>query len=101
MTLIRASGQNGRTFSTHSPDVELRLPDGSRLQALGPEITGGRTHVTIRRHRYLDIDLPRLVQLGTVSEQVADLLAAAVRGRLNVMVAGEQASGKTRPCCAP
>ncbi|MCQ4214255.1 CpaF family protein [Streptomyces longispororuber] len=93
--LIRASGQNGRTFSTHSPDVELRLPDGSRLQALGPEITGGRTHVTIRRHRHLDIDLARLVALGTLSLEAADLLAAAVHGRLNVMVAGEQASGKT------
>ncbi|WP_443265308.1 CpaF family protein [Streptomyces sp. SDT5-1] len=93
--LIRASGQNGRTFSTHSPDVELRLPDGSRLQALGPEITGGRTHVTIRRHRYLDIDLGKLVKLGTVPEEAGDLLAAAVRGRLNIMVAGEQASGKT------
>lgn len=93
--LIRASGQNGRTFSTHSPDVELRLPDGSRLQALGPEITGGHTHVTIRRHRHLDITLPDLIKLGTLSEEAADLLAAAVRGKLNVMVAGEQASGKT------
>ncbi|MFF1400689.1 CpaF family protein [Streptomyces sp. NPDC058287] len=93
--LIRASGQGGRTFSTYSPDVELRLPDGSRLQALGPDITGGSTHVTIRRHRYLDVDLGKLVGLGMLGEDAADLLAAAVRGRFNVMVAGEQASGKT------
>ncbi|MFI0242575.1 CpaF family protein [Streptomyces sp. NPDC016845] len=93
--LIRASGQNGRTFSTHSPDVELRLPDGSRLQALGPEITGGATHVTIRRHRYRSISMRDLIDLGTLSEEAADLLAAAVRARLNIMVAGEQSSGKT------
>ncbi|MEB3959171.1 CpaF/VirB11 family protein [Streptomyces kunmingensis] len=93
--LIRASGQNGRTFSTHSPDVELRLPDGSRLQALGPEITGGHTHVTIRRHRYRSISIRHLIELGTLSEQAADLLASAVRARFNIMVAGEQSSGKT------
>nr|WP_237551320.1 CpaF/VirB11 family protein [Streptomyces sp. SID8367] len=93
--LIRASGQNGRTFSTHSPDVELRLPDGSRLQALGPEITGGSTHVTIRRHRYRTIGMRELIDLGTLSTQAADLLTAAVRARLNIMVAGEQSSGKT------
>ncbi|MFI7008855.1 CpaF family protein [Streptomyces sp. NPDC050145] len=93
--LIRASGQNGRTFSTHSPSVELRLPDGSRLQALGPEITGGTTHVTIRRHRHLKISMRELVEMGTVGEEAADLLMAAVRGRFNIMVAGEQAAGKT------
>jgi Flp pilus assembly CpaF family ATPase len=93
--LIRASGQNGRTFSTHSPDVELRLPDGSRLQALGPEITGGTTHVTIRRHRHLKISMQQLVSMGTVNEDAADLLMAAVRGRFNIMVAGEQSAGKT------
>ncbi|WP_338704314.1 CpaF/VirB11 family protein (plasmid) [Streptomyces sp. Q6] len=92
--LISASGHN-RQFSTHSPQVELEMRDGSRLQAMGPEITDGRTHVTIRRHRYLDASLPKLVQLGTVTQEAADVLAAAVRGRFNVMVSGEAAAGKT------
>nr|WP_239091974.1 CpaF/VirB11 family protein [Streptomyces sp. SID14478] len=92
--LISTSGHN-RQFSTHSPQVELEMRDGERLQALGPEITDGRTHVTIRRHRYLDASLPRLVALGTVSQEAADVLAAAVRARLNIMVSGEAAAGKT------
>ncbi|MGW2232350.1 CpaF family protein, partial [Streptomyces formicae] len=93
--LIRASGQSGRTFSTHRPDVELQLPDGARLQALGPEVTGGTTHVTIRRHRILRADLQQMVALGALSETLAEFLQACVRARRNIMVAGETTSGKT------
>ncbi|MEY9997744.1 pilus assembly protein CpaF [Streptomyces sp. V4I8] len=93
--LIRNSGQSGRTFSTASPDVALRLPDGSRLQALHPEITGDRTFITIRRHRLQDASLDDLVKRGTMDATVAALLGACVRARRNIMVVGEQSSGKT------
>ncbi|MFC7308960.1 CpaF family protein [Streptomyces monticola] len=93
--LIRNSGQGGRTFSTYSPDVALRLPDGSRLQALGPQITGEHTFVTIRRHRIKDANLDDMVKLGTLDATSRDFLAAMVRARRNVLVAGEQSSGKT------
>lgn len=93
--LIRNSGQSGRTFSTASPDVALRLPDGSRLQALHPEITGDRTFVTIRRHRLQDATLQDLVQRGATDATIASLLGACVRARRNIMVVGEQSSGKT------
>lgn len=93
--LVRNSGLSGRTFSTASPDVALRLPDGSRLQALGPEITGERTFVTIRRHRLQDSSLEDLVELGTLDSTVASLLTACVHARRNIMIVGEQSSGKT------
>ncbi|MEV6048666.1 CpaF family protein [Streptomyces xanthochromogenes] len=93
--LIRASGQSGRTFSTFSPEVELRLKDGSRVQALGPQVTGEFTHVTIRRHRIQHADLATMVRLGALDEQMADFLRACVRARRNIMFAGEQSSGKT------
>ncbi|WP_457541737.1 CpaF family protein [Streptomyces filamentosus] len=93
--LIRTSGQSGRTFSTASPDVALRLPDGSRLQALHPEITGERTFVTIRRHRLQNATLDDLVTAGAMDTTIAGLLRACVRARRNVIVVGEQSSGKT------
>ncbi|GAA2418126.1 CpaF/VirB11 family protein [Streptomyces mauvecolor] len=93
--LIRASGQSGRTFSTFSPEVELRLKDGSRVQALGPEVTGEFTHVAIRRHRLKDADLAQMVSLGALDEQMADFLRACIRARRNIIFAGEQSSGKT------
>ncbi|MFF3982306.1 CpaF family protein [Streptomyces sp. NPDC055808] len=93
--LIRASGQSGRTFSTFSPDVELRLKDGSRVQALGPQVTGEFTHITIRRHRIQHADLDMMVRLGALDEHMADFLRACVRARRNIMFAGEQSAGKT------
>ncbi|MGW9643072.1 CpaF family protein [Streptomyces albidoflavus] len=93
--LIRTSGQGGRTFSTAAPEVALRLRDGSRLQAIGPEITGGSTYVTIRRHRLLDSNLADLVRRGMLDQGLADLLAAAVRARRNLIIVGEQSAGKS------
>ncbi|MFB7512886.1 CpaF family protein [Streptomyces sp. NPDC056144] len=93
--LIRNSGQSGRTFSTASPDVAIRLPDGSRLQALHPEITGEHTFVTIRRHRLQNATLDDLVSGGAMDTTIAGLLRACVRARRNVIVVGEQSSGKT------
>lgn len=92
--LARNSGQGERTLSTGSPMVALRLADGSRLQALC-EVTGERTYVTIRRHRIKDADLAQMERLGTVTPAVREFLSACVRAERNVMVVGEQNSGKT------
>ena len=93
--LIRNSGQSGRTFSTASPDAAIRLPDGSRLQALHPEITGEGTFVTIRRHGLQHATLEDLVQAGTMDTTIAALLRACVKARRNVIVVGEPSSGTT------
>jgi len=86
-------GISERRFDTAHPDLDLRLPDGSRLSALMS--VSSRPLVSIRRHRYLDLALEDLVRLGTVDNAVADLLAAAVRARKNIVIAGAMNSGKT------
>jgi Flp pilus assembly CpaF family ATPase len=92
--LARTSGQGERTFSTGSPLLALRLADGSRLQAM-TEVTGERTYVTIRRHRVQHADLTEMARLGAVSAALQDFLAASVRAERNMMIVGEQNSGKT------
>ncbi|MFF4282883.1 CpaF family protein [Streptomyces kronopolitis] len=92
--LARHSGQSERTLSTADPFLALRLADGSRLQAM-TGVTGERTYVTIRRHRLKGTDLAGLVQLGTIDGRLQQFLSAAVRAERNIMVAGEQAAGKT------
>ncbi len=82
-----------RRFDIGHPELDLRLPDGSRLSALMAVVR--RPVVSIRRHRYLDLTLTDLVRLGTVHPQVAELLAAAVRARKNIVVAGAMNAGKT------
>ncbi|MEU8893703.1 ATPase, T2SS/T4P/T4SS family [Streptomyces sp. NPDC048442] len=93
--LARTSGQSERTLSTANPMLALRLADGSRLQALSDEITGERTFVTIRRHRVQNAVLKDLIGYGTLDDTLAAFLAACVRGQRNMMIVGEQGSGKT------
>ncbi|MGP4001706.1 CpaF family protein [Streptomyces sp. 8N706] len=91
--LARNAGQSERTISTASPMLALRLPDGSRLQAITS--VSPKTYVTIRRHRVWEVDLAGLVKLGTIDTTLAAFLSACVRAQKNVMIAGEQAVGKT------
>ena len=91
-----AAGRFGlaeRRFDLARPEVDLRLPDGSRLSAL--MAVSARPSVSIRRHRYGALTLSDLVELGTLTEGLASMLAAAVRARKNIVVSGAMNSGKT------
>jgi Flp pilus assembly CpaF family ATPase len=91
-----AAGRFGlaeRRFDLARPEVDLRLPDGSRLSAL--MAVTARPSVSIRRHRYAALSLADLVELGTLTGEVASMLAAAVRARKNIVVSGAMNSGKT------
>ncbi len=86
-------GQNERAVTSAWPFLNLRLPDGSRLAAQW-SVTP-HPQVTIRRHRFTDITLAQLVDMGTVSESLAAFLTAAVLGRRSILVAGSPTVGKT------
>jgi Flp pilus assembly CpaF family ATPase len=86
-------GLSERRFDTAHPELDLRLPDGSRLSALMSVVS--RPAISIRRHRYVDLSLTELETLGTVDEFLHSLLAAAVRARKNIVVGGAMNSGKT------
>ncbi|MDA8267618.1 MAG: ATPase, T2SS/T4P/T4SS family [Actinomycetota bacterium] len=86
-------GMSERRFDVAQPELDLRLPDGSRLSAL-MSVTR-RPALSIRRHRYLDLGLWDLVRLGTLGDGLASFLAAAVRARKNIVVGGAMNSGKT------
>ena len=91
-----AAGRLGlaeRRFDVACPEVDLRLPDGSRLSAVMS--VSARPAVSIRRHRYAALSLADLVDLGTVTEAQVSLLGAAVRARKNIVVSGAMNSGKT------
>src|SRR5580704_6996146 len=61
-------GLSERRFDTAHPELDLRLPDGSRLSALMS--VAARPSVSIRRHRYVDLSLGDLVELGTLNEAI-------------------------------
>jgi len=84
---------NARPFTRANPELDLRLPDGSRLSAVMS--AAERPVVSIRRSRYPQMFLSTLVELGTIDEQLACFLQAAVTARMNLVVAGATDAGKT------
>jgi pilus assembly protein CpaF len=82
-----------RRFDAGSPDVNVQLPDGSRLFAV-MEVSR-RPSLVVRRHRYELSSLDELASLGMVDRRTSALLAAAVRARRNIVVAGGTGTGKT------
>jgi pilus assembly protein CpaF len=86
-------GLSERRFDVSHPELDLRLPDGSRLSALMSVVQ--RPVVSIRRHRYVDLTLDDLVEMGALDTTLSSFLAAAVRARKNIVVGGAMNSGKT------
>jgi pilus assembly protein CpaF len=87
------SGLSSRPFDSANPQLDLRLPDGSRLSAVMGVCA--RPTVSIRRARLGKVFLSDLVGTGTMTQEVAEFLEAAVAARKNIMIAGSTNSGKT------
>jgi pilus assembly protein CpaF len=91
--LAAYSGLSSRPFDTANPQLDLRLPDGSRLSAV-MDVTL-RPSVSIRRARMGKVFLADLVGNGTLLPEAAAFLAAATAARKNIMIAGATNAGKT------
>jgi pilus assembly protein CpaF len=91
--LAAYSGLSSRPFDTANPQLDLRLPDGSRLSAV-MDVTL-RPAVSIRRARMGKVFLADLIGNGTLLPEAAAFLAAATAARKNIMIAGATNAGKT------
>ncbi|HTJ72043.1 MAG TPA: ATPase, T2SS/T4P/T4SS family [Actinospica sp.] len=87
------SGLSSRPFDSANPQLDLRLPDGSRLSAV-MDVTR-RPALSIRRARMGKVFLSDLVGNGTLLAELGSFLSAAVLARKNVMIAGSTNAGKT------
>jgi pilus assembly protein CpaF len=85
----------GRRIDRKVPMVDARLPDGSRVNIVGPPCALQGTTITIRKFFKSPLTVDNLIQFGTISPQMAEFLKACVIGRLNIVVAGGTGSGKT------
>ncbi|WP_160573931.1 CpaF family protein [Actinomadura physcomitrii] len=91
--LLARRGNTGREFSHASPLLDVALADGVRLAVVG--WVSRHPHLAIRVHRLVDITLPQLTRLGTLTEPLEQFLRAAIRARRNIIVCGEVNTGKT------
>ncbi|MCF4166120.1 CpaF family protein [Zavarzinia compransoris] len=85
----------GRRVDEASPFVDARLKDGSRVNIVIPPIALDGATVSIRKFKRIPLKIHDLIRTGTISQEMVDYLAAAVRSRLNVLISGRTGSGKT------
>src|SRR5215468_1450901 len=85
----------GRRIDESSPMVDARLTDGSRVNAIIPPLALDGPVLSIRRFAADPYRMDDLVEFGTVTPALAEILRAAVQVRLNILVAGGTGAGKT------
>jgi pilus assembly protein CpaF len=85
----------GRRIDESVPMVDARLKDGSRVNAIIPPLALDGPTLSIRRFAVELLSMDDLVALGSVTSEVAQVLHAIVKGRLNVVVSGGTGAGKT------
>lgn len=91
----RIVGRIGRRIDESSPLVDARLEDGSRVNAIIPPLAFTGPTLTIRKFSHEALTIPDLIRLDTMSPEIAELLAACVKARLNVLISGGTGTGKT------
>ena len=85
----------GRRIDESSPMVDARLPNGSRVNAIIPPLAIDGPSITIRKFAEDPFKVEDLINFGTLSSKMAELLKYCVEGRLNIVVSGGTGSGKT------
>ena len=85
----------GRRIDESSPMVDARLADGSRVNAVVPPLAIDGSLLSIRKFARVPISMDRLVEIGSVAPQMAQILEAIVSSRRNVLISGGTGTGKT------
>ena len=85
----------GRRIDESSPMVDARLADGSRVNAIVHPLAIDGASMSIRKFARVPISMDRLIEIGSVPAQVAEVLKAVVKSRRNVLISGGTGSGKT------
>ena len=91
----RIAARVGRRIDTASPMADLRLPDGSRVNATLPPVTIDGPTISIRRFGRRRLRRDDLLNLGTLSPEILEFLVVAVRTRKNILISGGTGAGKS------
>jgi pilus assembly protein CpaF len=85
----------GRRIDEANPMVDARLPDGSRVNAIIPPLALDGPLLSIRRFSVQRPTVEDLVEKGSLTTDIAEVLKAMVAARLNVLISGGTGAGKT------
>ncbi|MDR3772609.1 MAG: CpaF family protein [Terracidiphilus sp.] len=85
----------GRRVDESSPMVDARLQDGSRVNAIIPPLALDGPSISIRRFGTGPLAANSLVELKSISPEMMEMLSAAVKARISIVISGGTGSGKT------
>lgn len=85
----------GRRVDETQPMVDARLEDGSRVNAVVRPLAVDGPLISIRKFSKKPFNMEKLVDMGSIKAPIAEVLAAAVKGRMSTIVSGGTGSGKT------
>jgi pilus assembly protein CpaF len=85
----------GRRVDETSPMVDARLPDGSRVNAIIPPLALDGPSMSIRRFGANPLKLEDLLNFKAFTPEMAMLMEAAIKARLNIIISGGTGCGKT------
>ena len=91
----RIAGWVGRRVDESMPMVDLRLPDGSRVNIIIPPLAIDGTTISIRRFLMTGVSLQDLAAQDMLSPAMVGLLRVGVKSRLNILISGGTGAGKT------
>ncbi|MBL7215001.1 MAG: CpaF family protein [Phycisphaerae bacterium] len=96
MRVIQRIGTNvGRRIDESSPMLDARLADGSRVNAIIPPLALDGPALSIRRFGTNPIDIHRLLEFQTITDDMAFFLESCVQCKTNILISGGTGSGKT------
>src|SRR5580700_7457816 len=85
----------GRRVDETSPMVDARLPDGSRVNAIIPPLALDGPTMSIRRFGANPLKLEDLLNYKAFTPEMAMLMEACIKARLNIIISGGTGCGKT------
>ena len=100
LTIERLLAPAGRRVDEAEPLCDARLPDGSRVNVVLPPLAVDGPALSIRRFRPRGLSASQLVELGSWSAELVEILTDAIERRLNILVCGGTGSGKTTTLAA-
>ncbi len=85
----------GRRIDESCPMVDARLPDGSRVNAIIPPLALDGPSLSIRKFAKDPIRVHHLLELGSITPEIAQVMEGMVKARLNILISGGTGTGKT------
>jgi len=91
----RIVGSIGRRIDESTPLVDARLLDGSRVNAIIPPLSLDGPILTIRKFSQDIFSIDKMLDHGSINDEMAQFLSAAVQDKKNILIAGGTGAGKT------